>query len=65
MLAALEAKVIKHPTPNQVQGVPEASSGRDGIEIAFTGSAKDGHPGHPLVMLELEEEMTPPVVVGE
>ncbi len=65
MLAALEAKDIKRPTPIQVQGVPVALSGRDMIGIAFTGSGKTVTFSIPLIMLALEEEMKLPVVGGE
>ncbi|CAM9711097.1 unnamed protein product [Ectocarpus sp. 4 AP-2014] len=65
MLAALEAKGIKRPTPIQVQGVPVALSGRDMIGIAFTGSGKTVTFSIPLIMLALEEEMKLPVVGGE
>ncbi|CAN0009673.1 unnamed protein product [Scytosiphon promiscuus] len=65
MLAALDAKGIKRPTPIQVQGVPVALSGRDMIGIAFTGSGKTVTFSIPLIMLALEEEMKLPVVGGE
>jgi ATP-dependent RNA helicase DDX41 len=65
ILAALEAKGIKRPTPIQVQGLPVAMSGRDMIGIAFTGSGKTVTFTLPLIMLALEEEMKEPIVGGE
>lgn len=63
MLAALEAKGIKRPTPIQVQGVPVALSGRDMIGIAFTGSGKTVTFSIPLIMLALEEVCITPGII--
>lgn len=54
ILAALEAKGIKRPTPIQVQGLPVILAGRDMIGVAFTGSGKTLVFSLPLVMLSLQ-----------
>lgn len=65
ILAALEAKGIKRPTPIQVQGIPVALQGRDMIGIAFTGSGKTVTFSLPMIMLALEEELKLPIIGGE
>lgn len=65
ILAALEKKGIKRPTPIQVQGLPVALSGRDMIGIAFTGSGKTLVFTLPLVLFALQEELRMPLVKNE
>ena len=65
ILAALDARGIRRPTPIQVQGLPVALSGRDMIGIAFTGSGKTLTFSLPMVLMALGEELKAPVVGGE
>jgi len=65
LLAHLESKGIKRPTPIQMQGLPTAFSGRDMIGIAFTGSGKTLAFSLPIVMFALEEQRKLPYVRGE
>ncbi|KAI9205856.1 P-loop containing nucleoside triphosphate hydrolase protein [Polychytrium aggregatum] len=65
ILAQLEKKGIKKPTPIQIQGMPVVLSGRDMIGIAFTGSGKTLVFTLPLVMRALEAEVRLPLERGE
>lgn len=65
ILAALDRKGIKKPTPIQVQGIPTILSGRDLIGIAFTGSGKTLVFVLPLIMFCLEQEVRLPFIPNE
>ena len=54
VLAWLEGKGIKRPTPIQLQGLPVILSGRDMVGVAFTGSGKTLAFALPAVMLALQ-----------
>lgn len=60
ILAALDKKKIKKPTPIQVQGIPTVLFGRDLIGIAFTGSGKTLVFVLPIIMFSLEQELRLP-----
>lgn len=65
IIAGLEEKKIKNPTPIQIQGIPTVLSGRDMIGIAFTGSGKTLVFALPLIMFCLEQEMKMPFIKNE
>lgn len=65
ILAALEKKGIKKPTPIQVQGIPTILSGRDLIGIAFTGSGKTLVFVLPIIMFSVEQEVCLPFMKNE
>ncbi|KAK1927172.1 P-loop containing nucleoside triphosphate hydrolase protein [Papiliotrema laurentii] len=65
ILAYLQAKGIKRPTPIQIQGIPTAFAGRDMIGIAFTGSGKTLTFTLPAIMQALEMESKIPFTRGE
>lgn len=65
ILAGLDKKGIKKPTPIQVQGIPTALAGRDLIGIAFTGSGKTLVFVLPLIMFCAEQEIALPFVRNE
>ncbi|PWN43992.1 putative DEAD-box ATP-dependent RNA helicase 35 [Ceraceosorus guamensis] len=65
LIAYLESKGIKKPTPIQMQGLPTAFAGRDMIGIAFTGSGKTLAFSLPIVMFSLEEQKKLPYIRGE
>lgn len=65
VLAALDKKSIKKPTPIQVQGIPTVLSGRDLIGIAFTGSGKTLVFVLPLIMFCIEQEVCLPFIKNE
>ncbi|XP_017771251.1 PREDICTED: ATP-dependent RNA helicase abstrakt [Nicrophorus vespilloides] len=65
IVAALEGRGIKSPTPIQVQGIPTVLAGRDLIGIAFTGSGKTLVFVLPIVMFCLEQEVKLPFIKNE
>lgn len=65
ILAALDKKGIKNPTPIQLQGIPTVLSGRDLIGIAFTGSGKTFVFVLPLIMFCVEQEISLPFMKNE
>ncbi|XP_065087670.1 ATP-dependent RNA helicase abstrakt [Ochlerotatus camptorhynchus] len=65
ILAALEKRNIRKPSPIQVQGIPAVLAGRDLIGIAFTGSGKTLVFVLPLVMFSLEQELRLPFISRE
>eukprot|EP01012_Entosiphon_sulcatum_P040260 TRINITY_DN5390_c0_g1_i2.p1 TRINITY_DN5390_c0_g1~~TRINITY_DN5390_c0_g1_i2.p1 ORF type:complete len:603 (-),score=148.04 TRINITY_DN5390_c0_g1_i2:59-1867(-) len=65
LVAALERKRIKKPTPIQLQGLPVVLLGRDMIGIAFTGSGKTLVFLLPMLMFALEQELKMPFTAGE
>ncbi|KAF5273788.1 hypothetical protein FQA39_LY00903 [Lamprigera yunnana] len=65
ILAGLQDKNIKKPTPIQIQGIPTVLSGRDMIGIAFTGSGKTLVFALPLIMFCLEQEVKMPFIKNE
>ncbi|EAT36170.1 AAEL011744-PA [Aedes aegypti] len=65
ILAALEKRNIRKPSPIQVQGIPAVLSGRDLIGIAFTGSGKTLVFVLPIVMFSLEQELRLPFISKE
>ncbi|XP_053683237.1 ATP-dependent RNA helicase abstrakt [Sabethes cyaneus] len=65
ILAALERRNIRKPSPIQVQGIPAVLSGRDLIGIAFTGSGKTLVFVLPVIMFSLEQEMRLPFICKE
>nr|CAD1822882.1 unnamed protein product [Ananas comosus var. bracteatus] len=65
VLRKIREKGIVRPTPIQVQGLPVVLSGRDMIDIAFTGTGKTLVFVLPLIMAALQEELIMPVVPGE
>ncbi|PSC71624.1 DEAD-box ATP-dependent RNA helicase 35 [Micractinium conductrix] len=65
VLAVLETKGIKRPTPIQMQATPAILAGRDIIGIAFTGSGKTLVFSLPMIMAALQEEVRMPVQRGE
>ncbi|KAJ3299049.1 hypothetical protein HDU79_000008 [Rhizoclosmatium sp. JEL0117] len=65
ILAHLQQKGIKSPTPIQIQGLPTVLSGRDMVGIAFTGSGKTLVFTLPLVLFALEQELRLPLISGE
>lgn len=65
IIAALDKKGIKKPTPIQVQGIPTILSGRDLIGIAFTGSGKTLVFVLPLIMFCAEQEICMPFIRNE
>ena len=54
VLAWLDGKGIKRPTPIQLQGLPVILSGRDMVGVAFTGSGKTLAFALPAVMTALQ-----------
>lgn len=65
IMAALDKKGIKKPTPIQVQGIPTILSGRDLIGIAFTGSGKTLVFVLPIIMFCVEQEVCMPFIRNE
>jgi len=65
ILAGLQKKGIKSPSPIQMQGLPTVLSGRDMIGIAFTGSGKTLAFVLPIVMFSLEQEISMPFIPNE
>lgn len=65
ILAGLDKKGIKMPTPIQIQGIPTILSGRDLIGIAFTGSGKTLVFVLPLIMFCAEQETCLPFIRDE
>lgn len=57
IMNGLDKRLIKKPTPIQVQGIPTVLSGRDLIGIAFTGSGKTLVFVLPIIMFSLEQEI--------
>lgn len=65
IMAGLDKKGIKKPTPIQVQGIPTVLAGRDLIGIAFTGSGKTLVFVLPLIMFCAEQEICMPFIRNE
>ncbi|XP_062560777.1 ATP-dependent RNA helicase abstrakt [Armigeres subalbatus] len=65
ILAALEKRNIRKPSPIQVQGIPAVLAGRDLIGIAFTGSGKTLVFVLPIIMFSLEQELRLPFISKE
>lgn len=65
ILAGLDKKNIKKPTPIQIQGIPTVLTGRDLIGIAFTGSGKTLVFVLPVIMFCLEQEIRMPFIPNE
>ena len=65
IMAGLQKKGIKDPSPIQIQGLPTVLSGRDMIGIAFTGSGKTLVFVLPLLMFCLEQEAKLPFLSNE
>ncbi|XP_058466682.1 ATP-dependent RNA helicase abstrakt [Malaya genurostris] len=65
ILAALEKRNIRKPSPIQVQGIPAVLSGRDLIGIAFTGSGKTLVFVLPIIMFSVEQEIRLPFISKE
>jgi hypothetical protein len=64
VLAWLDGKGIKRPTPIQLQGLPVILSGRDMVGVAFTGSGKTLAFALPAVMTALQVRTAECMIAG-
>ncbi|CAF1122482.1 unnamed protein product [Didymodactylos carnosus] len=65
ILNVLAEKTTNGPTPIQMQGLPAVLSGRDLIDIAYTGSGNTLVFALPIVMFCCEQELAMPFVKNE